>query len=109
MRTIQAVFCDLGNVLVTFKYRPTLLFEMARLVRPWIGKRTFMAELELRGILDQSQKGEDTFWRLDTGVVARGELYAAFPPTPSAADFAGSKSTPARVVTVSRGQNSSSR
>ncbi len=83
---IKAVFCDLGNVLVTFRNRTDWLFAIAAMKRPrWrspgaapAGKMILLHRLAQAGIIDATAEDEGRCWRLDTGAISIEQLHQAF-------------------------------
>lgn len=87
---IRAIFCDHGNVVLRFCGRDERLWQMARLanpkrfgtpgnsLRPSEPYNFFVMALESCGILDLSEPGEDTAWKLDTGKTTQADLYRGF-------------------------------
>ena len=85
---IAALFCDLGNVLVTFERRAEWLWKMAKLFNPkqldgspdldGTKKLSFFDRLAKCRILDLLQDAEAMFDGPDTGRVTAEQVYAGF-------------------------------
>lgn len=83
---IKALFCDLGNVLVTFRNRTDWLCEIAKMLRrDWgspdraaASKLILLQRLAAAGVIDAIGEGERRCWKLDTGHVTVEQLYHAF-------------------------------
>lgn len=83
---IVVLFCDLGNVLVTFEPRAEWLWKMAKLYGPThslgdledVRKRLFFERLAQAGVLDLAQKVEAMFEGPDTGRISAEQVYTGF-------------------------------